>query len=78
MTRNVFQVLGPDLDARARFILCWTPDGCCSWRKRTKASGGTGHAIALASLAGVPVFNLQLGKHRQRLLSWLGRSKSKA
>lgn len=51
MSRNVYQVLGPNLDDPVEFIICWTKDG--------KASGGTGQAIRIANDYGVPVFNLK-------------------
>lgn len=50
-TRNSFQVLGPDLVSRSRFVIAWTKDG--------NATGGTGQAIRIALDAGIPVFNLQ-------------------
>lgn len=40
-------------------VVCWTPDGCESQATRTKATGGTGLAIALADSMGIPVFNLR-------------------
>lgn len=58
MTRNVFQVLGPNLQSPVRFLLCWTPDGCESHQTRTLATGGTGCAISLASKLNIPVLNL--------------------
>lgn len=56
--RNVGQVLGGDIASPADFVLCWTPDGCESEATRSKDTGGTGTAIALASRHGIPVFNL--------------------
>ncbi|MBB6125422.1 DUF736 family protein [Sphingobium subterraneum] len=56
LTRNVFQVLGPVLDAPADFVLCWTADG--------EASGGTGQAIRIAAAHGVPVYNFQRPRER--------------
>lgn len=57
LTRNVLQVLGQNLDTPVSFVLCWTPDGCETHRKRTRRTGGTGQAISLASLLDIPVFN---------------------
>jgi hypothetical protein len=51
MSRNTYQVLGPNLDDPVEFIVCWTKDG--------KASGGTGQAIRIAKDYNVPVFNLK-------------------
>lgn len=49
-TRNIFQVLGPNLDAPSGFLICWTKDG--------KEAGGTRTAIVLAARNNIPVFNL--------------------
>ncbi len=58
-TRNVFQVLGPTLDAPSDFVLCWTEDG--------EASGGTGQAMRIAAAHGVPVYNLQRSRERHHV-----------
>ena len=58
MTRNVYQVLGDNLDDPSRFLICWTPDGCESSVTRTKATGGTGQAIAVATAFQVEIINL--------------------
>jgi len=60
-TRNVPQLLGRDLGSPSAFVLCWTADGCVDESGRTRDTGGTGTAIALASRHRVPVFNLQRG-----------------
>jgi len=57
MARNVYQVVGMNLDTPSEFVLCWTPDGCESEKTRKPTTGGTGQAIALASRNLVPVFN---------------------
>jgi hypothetical protein len=49
-TRNVAQVLGPNLDEPALFVLCWTPGG--------KGGGGTGQAIRIAKTYDVPIFDM--------------------
>ncbi len=59
MARNVYQVLGINLDQPSDFVICWTPDGCISRGGRTKVTGGTGQAIAIADAYDIPVFNLQ-------------------
>lgn len=59
MARNVQQVLGKNLDDPSHFVLCWTPDGCESADTRTRDTGGTGLAIAVASTYGVPVYNIK-------------------
>jgi hypothetical protein len=50
MTRNSFQVLGPDLQSPVSFVVCWTPGG--------KISGGTGQALRIAKDLSIPIFNL--------------------
>ena len=62
-TRNVFQVLGSDLNTPSSFLICWTPDGCISHETRTIGTGGTGTAISIADLAGIPVLNLNRQDH---------------
>ena len=49
-TRNVYQILGMDLDTPVSMVICWTKDG--------NATGGTGQAIRLATHLAIPVFNL--------------------
>lgn len=59
ISRNMHQVLGPDLLTPSRLVLCWTPDGCTSHLTyHPTKTGGTGSAIALASYQHIPVFNL--------------------
>lgn len=58
MARNVQQILGPDLDCESSLVVCWTPDGCTTEQDRSRKTGGTGQAIALASRLDIPVFNL--------------------
>lgn len=62
MARNSHQVLGADLRSPVDFVVCWTPDGCESEAARSRATGGTGQAIALADRWGIPVVNLAKGK----------------
>ena len=64
LSRNVYQVLGLTLDVPSEFVVCWTPDGCEKAEDRTRATGGTGVAIALASMRDIPVFNLKNGDDR--------------
>ena len=68
--RNSFQVLGANLNDPVKFVICWTPDGCLSHSTRTRASGGTGTAISIASANNIPIFNLQRKEHFDRLNNW--------
>lgn len=50
MNRNVYQVLGEDLNSPSNAVICWTKDG--------KDSGGTGQAIRIAWDYKIPVYNM--------------------
>lgn len=71
MARNCQQVLGMDLNTPSKFILCWTADGCINQKERTFKTGGTGQAIAHASLNGISVYNLARPDHFERLSNYL-------
>lgn len=58
MARNAMQVLGHNLTTPVRFVLCWTKDGITRHEQRSQKSGGTGHAISIASTSGIPVINM--------------------
>ena len=51
MIRNVFQVLGRDLNTLSEFVICWTPD--------SKVVGGTAQAMKIAYDRGINVYNVQ-------------------
>ncbi len=69
--RNVYQVLGRGLDKPSRFLVCWTPDGAVSGEQCTRATGGTGMAIRIASAEKVPVLNLCRQETRKMLEDWV-------
>lgn len=50
--RNSAIVLGPELNDRADFIVCWTPAGAIT--------GGTGQALRIAAKYKIDVYNLAL------------------
>ena len=58
MNRNVYQVLGYDLNKPSEFIICYTSDGCKHHKDRTNKTGGTGLAISVASKNNIPIINL--------------------
>lgn len=58
MARNAYQVFGSDLNSPVDFVLVWTPDGVEHHDYRKRTTGGSGQAISLASLKGIPVINL--------------------
>jgi len=68
--RNAFQVLGTNLDNPAKFCVCWTPDGCITHATREYATGGTGTAISIAQLNGIPVINLAIPTEYEKWDQW--------
>lgn len=56
--RNMHQVMGSLMNHASNCLVCWTPDGCESYDTYSQKTGGTGTAIALASLNNIPIFNL--------------------
>lgn len=70
MARNVYQVLGKNLNNPSRFLVCWTGDGVNITDQITKKTGGTGMAIRVANANNVPVYNLgnsdTLGSFREQ------------
>lgn len=72
MIRNVAQIIGiVDYPDTSDFVLCWTPDGCDSISTRTRYSGGTGNAIALANELDIPVFNMYNDNYKQQLEQYM-------
>jgi hypothetical protein len=61
--RNVFQVLGRNLNDPSLCLICWTPDGCVSHTTRSQKTGGTGTAISIAERYGVKIYNLYRPEH---------------
>jgi hypothetical protein len=49
ISRNGYQVLGPDLNTPSSFIIAWTLDG--------KMVGGTAQALRIATEYKIPIFN---------------------
>lgn len=62
-TRNVCQILGPELNAPVRFVVCWTKGG--------SGAGGTGQALRIAHKLGVPVFDLGDPAVLVQIQTWL-------
>jgi hypothetical protein len=53
MSRNSYQILGPELNDPVDFVLCWTKDG--------KFSGGTAQGLRIAKHYDIPIFNFYHG-----------------
>jgi O-acetyl-ADP-ribose deacetylase (regulator of RNase III) len=71
MTRNVPQVLGPNLTTPVKMVLCSTPDGAYNGEQTTRKTGGTGQAIRIASTYNIPTFNIKHDKHRIRFQNYI-------
>lgn len=69
--RNVRMVVGGNIKSHAKFMLTWTADGCESKRERTSGTGNAGLMIAIASDAGIPVFNFKRPDAESRFKSFL-------
>lgn len=73
MARNTYQVFGKNLDSPVDFVLCWTPlnkkgEYVEHHNQRDATTGGTGQAISMASLKGIPVINMANPEWRKKLL----------
>lgn len=73
-SRNCYQVLGGNLALPSDFVLCWTQDGCESGDTRTSKTGGTGQAIALASLNDIPIINFKNPNPLERIAALIKRN----
>lgn len=71
MARNVYQVLGSDLNTPTSFVVCWTRDGCEDGSKTSTRTGGTGQAIRVASFHHIPIFNLYNKGRLNQLLDFI-------
>ena len=66
--RNVQIIMGRSNNTiLSKFVVCWTKDGAFSRKTRTKETGGTGLAIALADAQGIPIFNLYYEQSYRRI-----------
>lgn len=68
MARNMYQVLGKDLESPVKMIICWTSDGCENGKLTTKNTGGTGQAIRVASDYEIPVINIKNSESLRQLM----------
>lgn len=57
--RNCYQVLGEDLNEPSKVLICWTKNG--------EKIGGTRTAIVLAEQNNIPVYNLAITEHLNKL-----------
>ena len=61
-TRNIYQVLGKDLDSPSKFLVCYAKE-----TKDGNISGGTRTAYVLAKEYNIPCFNLIREDHLKRV-----------
>lgn len=62
-TRNVYQIVGMDLQTPVNMVICWTPEG--------KRSGGTGQALRIAEFLEISIFDLALEETMNKLLAFV-------
>lgn len=73
MSRNVYQLLGDDLNSRSRMVICWAPNPKFDSKGRViDTKGGTGLAVRLAAENEVPVYHLAVPEHMNRMCAYLG------
>lgn len=70
-TRNVFQVLGMDMNEVSKFTVCWTKDAAVDFKTSGRKTGGTGTAIRISHHYKVPVFNLAIDSHLRKILGYI-------
>ena len=61
-SRNVFQILGSELDAPTDAVFCWTPNG--------SGSGGTGQAIRMAKSLDIRIYDMGNPEVLSLITSW--------
>ena len=66
-TRNIYQVLGKDLNTPSKFIVCYGIPA----KGSVIPKGGTRTACVLGQQHGVEIFNLYLPDHRKRVEEWV-------
>ncbi|MFW6022796.1 MAG: hypothetical protein ACOCQW_04695 [Halanaerobiaceae bacterium] len=69
--RDTYQILGYDLGTPCRFVICWTEDACVSDALRTEKTGGTGQAISIASDLMIPIYNIRIESHKEKVVNWI-------
>lgn len=63
LARNVYQVLGSDLNTPSEIVFCYTDNG--------ETVGGTSIAIKIAQHYGIPIVNLGNPKHLKAIVNYL-------
>lgn len=71
-SRNIYQLLGRDLNTPSRFILCWAEPKYKD-RRTEEVKGGTGTAVKLGIDNGVEIINLYWEDQRKRVEDWVNK-----
>lgn len=71
-SRNVYQLLGQDLNTPSRFVLCWAKPKDKD-RKTEHVQGGTATAVKLGIDNGVEIINLYWEDQRKRVEEWVNK-----
>ena len=71
MARNTYQIFGSNLDTPVDFVLFYAKEG-----KGIRPEGGTGQAVEMARLKGIPTVNMADGDWRAQLTAVLKGDKS--
>lgn len=76
-TRNVFQIVGYNLEQYSSAVICWTPDGARTDWETSFKTGGTGQAIRIADHYGIKVYNLRTQEDYEFWNDWLNKKHRK-
>lgn len=71
LAKNARLILGDKMNSPSRLLLVWTEDGIEHAKNKTGKTGLVGHTIAIASAAGVPIYNLGNPTAEQRLREYV-------
>jgi hypothetical protein len=71
-TRNVYQLLGQDLETPSRFVLCWAKPKYND-RRTEEVQGGTATAVKLGIKNGVEIINLYHEDQFNRVKDWINK-----
>ena len=70
LIRDVYQILGPNLDDPVSFVLMWAKGMTFEGERIINVPGGTGQAVRLAAQRGIPIYHLGHAPHLCMALDW--------
>lgn len=73
MNRDISVVLGQQLNSPVKAAICWTPDGCESFKNTKRETGDYSTVIRTASYAKIPVINLYNAGYKERITNLLNK-----